>query len=101
MKKKTTAPARSNLSVLGQLLNFIPPHLVPPLAREYGADRKSRTFTPWSRKRGSDGCLGLAEFGDWYVLEEMQAQDAHLVLGAVMTAVFLVHSDGLFFGGAP
>jgi Domain of unknown function (DUF4372) len=48
-KKKTTAPARSNLSVLCQLLNFIPPHLVPKLAREYEVDKKSRTFTPWSQ----------------------------------------------------
>ncbi|MGI8603838.1 MAG: IS4 family transposase [Verrucomicrobiales bacterium] len=49
MKKRTTAPARSNLSVLRQLLNFIPLHLVPRLARECGADKRSRTFTPWSQ----------------------------------------------------
>jgi Transposase DDE domain/Domain of unknown function (DUF4372) len=48
MKIKSTAPARSNLSVLRQLLNFIPPHLAPTLARECGVDKKCRTFTPWS-----------------------------------------------------
>jgi len=49
MKNKTTVPARSNLSVLRQLLNFIPSHLVPKLARECGADKKARTFKPWSQ----------------------------------------------------
>ena len=31
-----------------QVCNLIPPHLVNKLAREYGAEEKSRTFTPWS-----------------------------------------------------
>jgi hypothetical protein len=50
MKKKTkpSAPARSTLSVLRQLLNFIPSHLVPRLARETGAEAKERTFSSWS-----------------------------------------------------
>ena len=35
-------------SVLRQICNFIPTHLVPKLAREYGVEEKARTFTPWS-----------------------------------------------------
>ena len=49
MKKKTKAqPSRSKISVLAQLCNWIPTHLVPKLARETGVDQKARTFTPWS-----------------------------------------------------
>lgn len=35
-------------TMLKQVCNLIPPHLVNKLAREYGVDEKSRTFTPWS-----------------------------------------------------
>jgi len=35
-------------STLGQICKLIPVHLVPKLARETGAARKSRAFTPWS-----------------------------------------------------
>src|SRR5438132_12917109 len=50
MKKKKTKsqPSRSKLSVLAQLCNWIPTHLVPKLARETGVDQKARTFSPWS-----------------------------------------------------
>src|SRR5881296_4372694 len=50
MKKKKTKsqPSRSKLSVLAQLCNWIPQHLVPKLARETGVDQKARTFSPWS-----------------------------------------------------
>lgn len=49
MKKKTNSqPSRSKFSVLRQLCNWIPTHLVPRLARETGVDRKARTFSPWS-----------------------------------------------------
>jgi hypothetical protein len=50
VKKKTTstAPVRSQFSVLRQICNFIPSYLVPKLARETGVDRKARTFSPWS-----------------------------------------------------
>jgi len=41
-------PTCSKFSVLRQLCNYIPPHLVPKLARETGVDDKARTFTPWS-----------------------------------------------------
>lgn len=49
MKKKTThKPTRSSFSLLRQLCNLIPAHLVPRLAREHGVEPKCRTFGPWS-----------------------------------------------------
>lgn len=49
MKKKTTAkPTAGKFSVLRQICNFIPPHLVPKLARETGVENQWREFTPWS-----------------------------------------------------
>lgn len=49
MKLKTKSqPSPSKFSVLRQLCNWIPAHLVPQLARDSGVDHKSRTFTPWS-----------------------------------------------------
>jgi hypothetical protein len=48
MKKKTTAkPTASKFSLLRQISNFIPPHLVPKLART-GVENHARTFSPWS-----------------------------------------------------
>jgi hypothetical protein len=41
-------PARSQFSILKQICNLIPPHLVPKLARETGVDKQARTFSPWS-----------------------------------------------------
>jgi len=41
-------PTRTNLSVLAQLCNLIPGHLVSRVARECGVDKKARTFSPWS-----------------------------------------------------
>lgn len=41
-------PSRHQYSVLKQIVELIPRNLVPKLAREYGVDRKSRKFTPWS-----------------------------------------------------
>lgn len=46
--KKSKTPTPSKLSILRQLCNFIPNHLVPKLARETKADKKARTFLPWS-----------------------------------------------------
>jgi hypothetical protein len=46
--KNTKLPTASKFSVLRQLCNYIPPHLVPQLARETGVDEQARTFTPWS-----------------------------------------------------
>jgi hypothetical protein len=34
--------------VLKQICQCIPPHLVPKLARVFGADKKARSFSPWS-----------------------------------------------------
>ena len=41
-------PTRTNLSVLAQLCNLIPPFLVPKIAWEHGGDKKARSFSPWS-----------------------------------------------------
>lgn len=46
--KNTKLPTPSTLSVLRQLCNYIPPHLVPQLARDRGVDERARTFSPWS-----------------------------------------------------
>lgn len=49
MKIKTTVkPTGSKFTLLRQLCNFIPPHLVAKLARETGVEDRSRTFSPWS-----------------------------------------------------
>ena len=45
---KTNRPARSSITVLGQLCNLIPNHLVPRLAREHGIGAQARSFSPWS-----------------------------------------------------
>lgn len=47
-KTKPTRPSRGHVSVLRQLCQLIPPHLVSKLARATGADRKARTFGTWS-----------------------------------------------------
>jgi hypothetical protein len=46
--QKRGKPAGSKFSILRQICNFIPNHLVPKLARATGVDKKARTFTPWS-----------------------------------------------------
>ena len=48
--KKTShrTPTRSKLSIFRQLCNLIPAHPVSQLARDTGAQEKSRSFTPWS-----------------------------------------------------
>jgi len=48
MNKLKRAPARSQFSILHQICNFIPPHMVSKIARTTGAEDKSRTFKPWS-----------------------------------------------------
>ena len=48
MIKRNTKPTGSKLSVLQQLCNLIPPHLVCKLARETGVDSMARTFSAWS-----------------------------------------------------
>src|SRR5512136_1451963 len=49
MQKKTNRkPTRSSFTLLRQLCNLIPNHLVPGLARQSDAQAKSCTFKPWS-----------------------------------------------------
>jgi len=49
MKKQTVRkPTRSSFTLLRQLCNLIPAHLVPQLARDTGVAEKSRAFRPWS-----------------------------------------------------
>ena len=49
MNKQTNRkPTRSKFTLLRQLCNLIPAHLVPQLARDTGVANKARTFPPWS-----------------------------------------------------
>jgi len=47
-KKPNPTPTSSKLSILRQLGNLIPNHLVAKLARETGVETQARTFSPWS-----------------------------------------------------
>ena len=47
-KNTNRKPTRSSFTLLRQLCNLIPNHLVPRLARETGVDEQARTFRPWS-----------------------------------------------------
>jgi Transposase DDE domain/Domain of unknown function (DUF4372) len=40
--------SKRNITVLKQICNLIPSHLVQKLARKHSVDKKSRTFSPWS-----------------------------------------------------
>ena len=48
IKKEKAKPTASNFTILRQLCNLIPPHLVPKLARETGVDSMARSFSAWS-----------------------------------------------------
>ena len=49
MKNKThNNTKRNHLTVVNQLVNFIPPYLVPKIARETDVDKQWRSFSPWS-----------------------------------------------------
>jgi len=41
-------PAKKQFSILKQVCELIPRNLVSQLAKEYGVDKQSRRFTPWS-----------------------------------------------------
>ena len=45
---KNITPTKHYSSTLHQLCKLIPSHLTEKLDREYGVDKKARTFTPWS-----------------------------------------------------
>ena len=47
-KKNRKSPTRSKLTVLLQVCNLIPTHLVTRLARETGVADMARTFSAWS-----------------------------------------------------
>jgi hypothetical protein len=49
MKKNFIQANASKFTVLRQLCNLIPPHLVPKLARDTGVEDHARTFSPWSQ----------------------------------------------------
>jgi hypothetical protein len=44
----TMKPAKNKFTLLKQVVENIPPYLVPKLARKHEVDKKSRTFSPWS-----------------------------------------------------
>ena len=46
--KNIKLPTASKFTVLRQLCNYIPNHLVPKLARETGVDEQARTYDEWS-----------------------------------------------------
>ena len=69
MNKHKIAPARSKFTILRQICNYIPPFLVPQIARATGAEDKARTFTPWSHVVSLlfgqlSHCLGLNDLCD-------------------------------------
>jgi hypothetical protein len=47
-KCRKQKPTKCRFSLLRQICNFIPNHLVPQLARETGVADDARTYTPWS-----------------------------------------------------
>jgi hypothetical protein len=46
--KQTIKPTRSKLTILRQICNLIPAHEVSKIARDTGAEDKSRDITPWN-----------------------------------------------------
>ena len=46
--KNQKLPTASKFTVVRQLCNYIPNHLVPKLARETGVDKQARTYDEWS-----------------------------------------------------
>src|ERR1035441_10932459 len=46
--KNQKLPTASKFSIVRQLCNYIPNHLVPKLARETGVDEQARTYEEWS-----------------------------------------------------
>jgi hypothetical protein len=41
-------PAKHKYTILKQICNLIPAHLVPTLAKSLKADKQARSFSPWS-----------------------------------------------------
>jgi hypothetical protein len=69
MKNKTLKPTRGKLNILRQICNLIPEHATAKIARETGAEDKSRTFSPWSHTVSLldaqlTHCIGLNDLCD-------------------------------------
>lgn len=65
--KSQPQPARCKFSILKQICNLIPPHLVPKIARETGVDKKARAFSPWSHIVKGDGVAqDYEEAAKWF-----------------------------------
>src|SRR5215831_1510518 len=69
MKNKTIKPTRCRYNVLRQICNLIPEHAVSKIARETGAEDRSRTFSPWSHvvsllDAQLTHCIGLNDLCD-------------------------------------
>jgi len=47
-KASLRTPTPGQFSLLRQLCNLFPPHLVPKEARDTGVEQRFPTFTPWS-----------------------------------------------------
>jgi len=47
MNQLKIAPARFKFTIRRQICNYIPPFLVPQIARATGAEDKARRFSPW------------------------------------------------------
>jgi IS5 family transposase len=47
-KQRPFSPAGFSYTIMRQVCNLIPPHLVNRLAAVYGVNQRSRDFTPWS-----------------------------------------------------
>jgi hypothetical protein len=45
---KQINPTKNNLTILHQVCKLIPSHLTAKVSREFGVDKKCRTFSPWS-----------------------------------------------------
>lgn len=69
MKKTPPRPTRSKLTVLRQLCNWIPPHLIPKLSRETGVEEKCREYSATSHvvalmHAQISHCIGLNDVCD-------------------------------------
>jgi len=68
-KTRKSASVRNQFTVLRQICNLIPNHLVPKLTRELGMEALSRTFSAWSHTVSLlfaqlTGALGLNDVSD-------------------------------------
>jgi hypothetical protein len=86
MKNQTKRkPAPAKFSLLQQLCNLIPNHLVPRLAREHTVEEKCRTFLPWTH------VISLFYAQLTYTLELNEACDALRLHSSPLSATRLQH----------